>query len=492
MPVFAFGYQMDRVFASIFFLSVFFWGCGGGEETTRIQKKRSHPRDTMASGSEPEKAARDRTAGEKNKDGKLGDARPNFVLVLLDTLRPDYLGFYGFEYETAPFLAKLSAKSTVFENAFSTSSWTAPATASLFASLYPPQHGVVQGFRAHRGQVSRVKTQKDVELLLNTIPADSPTIPELFKRAGYRTFGFTTNINIGKEMGFSRGFDRFEKHVKAPAKMVYEKMQEWREDIVKETPFFLYLHLNDVHAPYVQHQSYYKRAKTRKGEAAARYRSEIGYLDEYLGKIWSIPGLSDNTIYIFVSDHGEEFWDHGSLGHGPTLYHELQHILFMVYGPDQGIVPARVLENVSLVDVLPTLVDLIQVDNVSENEGISLSPLLLNTKEKGALKERLKKRCLFGHRMYSSRRKLPLWSITCEKWKLIDWFGDRKKLFNHKTDLGEYYDVSSERVKMVERLLDRLQAFKTRMERNRRDTKKQEISLDEGLIDGLRALGYVE
>ena len=133
--------------------------------------------------------------------------RPNVVVILLDTLRPDYLGFYGYEKEMAPFLAQLANESVVFERAFSTSSWTAPSTSSLFTSLYPPQHGVVEGFLMHQ-LLTKAREEKAMETIaLNRLPSGRPTLPELFKSMGYGTFGLATNVNIGQEMGFNRGFD---------------------------------------------------------------------------------------------------------------------------------------------------------------------------------------------------------------------------------------------------------------------------------------------
>lgn len=428
----------------------------------------------------------------KGSGARLSKSRPNVVIVLLDTLRPDYLGFQGFEEETAPFLAKLAQESTVFKNALSTSSWTTPSVSSLFTSLYPPQHGVVQGFRLHRENMSKLKTQGKATIQLNSLPEDRSTLSERFRKLGYRTYGLAANINIGKEVGFDRGFDRFEKRVKAPAEFFYKKVIEWKDDILGTEPFFLYLHFNDPHAPYLRRKPYYKAATNKKDDVTARYRSEIGYVDNYIRKIWSIPGIADDTLLVFVSDHGEEFWDHGGTGHGPTLYWELNHILFMIHGPELGITAQRIEENVSLLDVLPTLMDLIAGQRVEDAEGISLKAILTGDAEADALKKRLQERCLFAYRMYSSRRKLALWSVTCGNWKLIDWFGDRRKLFDHKTDPGEYYNLSSERLKMTEQLTERIQTFKNRMEIGEKVSEQTEITMDEGLVQKLRSLGYVD
>jgi arylsulfatase A-like enzyme len=449
----------------------------------------------------PKRASSKRAEKEKSQKALVSDGaraparsskRPNVIVILLDTLRPDYLGLYGAESEVAPFLAEIAGKSVVFENALSTSSWTAPSVASLFTSLYPTQHSVVQGFRAHRKIISKLNEEGSAELMVNHMPPDLATLPELFKAAGYRTFGLAANINIGDEIGFSRGFDRFEKHVRAPAEELYNKVAEWREEIVKQRPFFLYLHFNDAHIPYHIRNPYFKPAKSRKDDAAARYRSEIGYLDAYLKKTWQLSGLAENSVLVVLSDHGEEFWDHGSTQHGPTLYSELQYVVMMMYGPEHGIPAQRIKVNVSLVDVLPTLADLIGKPLAERREGVPLTPLFSSDDKGDALRKRLQDRCLFAHRMYSSSRKLALWSITWNNWKLIDWWGDRRKLFDHKTDRGEYHDLYLKRPKIAEKLYSRLSTFKERMERGQETTDQNEIDLDEDLLTKLKALGYVE
>ena len=457
---------------------------------TAAPGKRKASPQSKAQSEDESTAAHVKNETQKNEKGF--SKRPNVVVVLLDTLRPDYLGFMGNAYETAPFLAELAAKSAVFEKALSTSSWTAPSVASLFTGVYPPQHTVVQGFRAHRGMIAKMKQAGDAELIVNHIPSDLMTLPEMFEKVGYRTFGLTANINIGKEIGFSRGFERFEKHVKAPAENLYDILVGWREDIVQQLPFFLYLHFNDPHTPYHQRMPYFKPAESRKEDTAARYRSEIGYVDQILRKAHHLPGLSENTVWVFVSDHGEEFWDHGSTEHGPTLYGELQHVLMMIHGPSQGIRPGRLKENTSLIDILPTLAALIDAPLEKAREGVSLLPLLRGVDDGHPITKRLKDRCLFGHRMYSSRRKLAVWSVTCGRFKLIDWWGDRRKLFDHSTDRGEYYDLVPKRPKTAEELYSRLDRFRARMDSGEATTEQNEIALDKTLLEKLRRMGYVE
>jgi arylsulfatase A-like enzyme len=417
---------------------------------------------------------------------------PNVVVVLLDTLRPDYLEVYGFDHDTAPFLKQMAQSSVVFENAFSASSWTAPSTASIFTGLYPPEHTVVQGFRAHRGMIAELRKEGHAEMEINHMPTGLKTLPEIFKQAGYRTYGLASNINIGNAIGFNRGFDRFKKDVNAPAESLFEKVSEWRDEIVRSQPFFLYLHFNDTHFPYHKRLPFYHPSTDPKSDARSRYRSEISYLDTYLKKIWHLPGIRRNTVLVVLSDHGEEFWEHGGIKHGPTLYVELNHVVMMIHGPSVRLKPMRVAENVSQVDMVPTLAAIIGAKYDVEREGISLLPLMSGDDSAQKQRKRLHDRCLFAHRMLSMTKDVAAWSVTCGPLKLIDWRGERRMLFDHRTDPGEHHDISSERPQTVDQLFERLRTFKKRMSRRERVTATTEVALDEDLLIRLEALGYVE
>ena len=152
-------------------------------------------------------------------------APPNVVLIVIDTLRADRLPFHGYGSNTAPFLSRLAAQGVVFENAHSTSAWTAPAMASMFTSLYPFQHHVVSGLDA------TLKLQRSgATIELNCIPDELETLPEAMKRAGYATFGIASNFNLGDAMGFSSGFDTYA-HLRTSqtAGIVNSKLFEWEQ-----------------------------------------------------------------------------------------------------------------------------------------------------------------------------------------------------------------------------------------------------------------------
>ena len=417
--------------------------------------------------------------------------RPNVVVILLDTLRPDYLGFYGYEKEMAPFLAGLANESVVFERAFSTSSWTAPSTSSLFTSLYPPQHGVVEGFMMHHVRtISREREGKET-IALNRLPSDRALLPEIFQSMGYRTFGVATNINIGEEIGFSRGFDRFEQIRKASASEVLDRVEEWKQDILSSDPFFLYLHLNDVHVPYNARQPYYEKQEGKLADRRARYLSELGYIDAYIRKMYETLGLGQDTVLVLLSDHGEEFRDHGGMEHRARLFVELNRVLMMFHAPAWGVEPRRITAtNVSLLDVLPTLMDLVGGELVGDEEGISLVPLLRKSDGSQELAETLRRRTLFAHRVGSGEPQAELWAATHRYWKLIEQPDGKRELYDHRSDPGEKRNVYR-RYREVpgERLVAALQKFKER--KAREEPEAIEVEVDDELRETLKSLGYV-
>lgn len=433
--------------------------------------------------------------------GERRGYKPNVVVILIDTLRPDYLGFYGYKKETATFLAKVAENSAVFLRAFATSSWTAPSTASLFTSKYPHQHTVIEGFFANKLRIEELRREGKAGLSLNRLPKDLPTLPEIFKSMGYATFGMATNINIGGEIGFNRGFDRFERLSGAPASVIYERMFEWKERITKSKPFFLYLHPNDVHSPYNKRQPYYEKQDDPREERRARYHSEIGYVDAYLGKIYEMLNLAENTIFVVVSDHGEEFWEHGSIGHDAKMYRELTQILLIFHSPLLKLKPQRIDVNVSLVDVLPTLVDLVSYKSLQRAEGVSLAPLLKTGALAKTLIKQLRNRPLFAHRIVdaiSSPRshwsetmtERQLWAVIYQHWNLIERYDSQNELFDHRYDLEEKYNVILKHPELTSQLLTRLKKFKNRGQR--KDAEKVPVELDENLLETLKSLGYVE
>ena len=428
-------------------------------------------------------------AGCSSGEGAAQRDPPNVVVITIDTLRYDRLPFGGNERETAPFLAELASRGTVFDRAFSTSSWTAPATASLFTGLYPTRHGVVLGFFAHflrqgGGQGGMEK------MLLAQLPANRPTLPELFQEAGYGTFGLATNLNIGKEFGFDRGFDRFERLDDLPATVVLERLIDWKPEISASEPFFLYLHLNDVHSPYVEHEPWYDPSGDELSRSISAYDSEISFLDGVLRRIHEELELDENTLLVVVSDHGEEFMDHGATDHKFTLFRELTQVLFLVHGPGLGIPAQRIDANVGLIDVLPTVAELAGLQSVQDCNGRSLVPLF----DEGASTEDfltgLHERPVFAHRFTRHGGiDQEIWTVKIGRWKLYEHL-TKRWLFDLEDDRREQRPIDpAEKPKIAARLTAQLEKFKALG--TDVHGSGTEIEIDPLLREKLEALGYV-
>lgn len=413
--------------------------------------------------------------------------RPNVVLVVLDTLRADHLSFYGYGRETASYLARLAAGGTVFERAFSTSSWTAPATASLMTALYPTHHGIVSGFLMQGIESAQADADSTIEL--RRLPEDAPLLAEVLAEHGYATFGLATNVNIGREIGFDRGFDRFERYEGRPAVKVHKRLLEWREEIARAKPAFVYLHLNDVHYPYQRRERWFEPGTGEVGERVALYDSEIGFVDDVLERIHGTLGLGDDTLIVVVADHGEEFQDHGGWYHHTSLHQELNHVPMIVHAPGLGVPAERIGLNVGLVDVAPTILELVGVAPPAGIDGVSLAPLLragAGEGEREGLRRQLEDRTLLAHRRGPDA---DLWSVVRERWKLI--VGpEGDELYDLYADPRERDDLAASHPELVQRL--RVELERLRAGGIRSDAALEEVPLPSELVDHLRAIGYAK
>lgn len=435
------------------------------------------------------------------KDSAVDDGRPNVVLITLDTFRPDHLQSYGYAQATGPFLDRLVAGGTVFRQAYSTSTWTAPSTSSLFTGLYPARHGVVEGFLANKKRSTAIEDLVGSRLVLNRLPTDVPTLPELLQRAGYRTLGVASNINIGKEIGFDRGFDRFRKMQDIDAEKLAVQVQSWlaEPDMPPTEPHFLYFHFNDVHEPYVPRPEWFQEPETEAdgdpeiARLVAAYNSEISYLDQVLEKLYRDLGWQDNTLLILVSDHGEEFGEHGRVGHQFSVYHELMRTLMVFSGADLGIPAAEVDMHVSLIDILPTVLDLLQLPAADSPDGLSLAPWLGSEAPSVAEQRLFRKRTLFAHRQRyrvgQGKEREHLWAAVRGQWKVIE-NSRRVRLFH----LGKDPEENRNRARFQEALLSDLQqeldAFKAQGIRT--PDEQTEVELDAETLETLRSLGYIQ
>jgi len=409
---------------------------------------------------------------------------PNVIVVVIDTLRLDELPLYGGDPQNAPFISQLAEEGVVFENAWSTSSWTAPATASIFTSQHPNEHGVTAGIQL-KSDIKR----RGMKVDLNRIPEELQTLPEFMKSEGYATFAVSDNINVDAAIGFAAGFDHFhymKGFFQSGAVLLNEKMLSWRDEILGAERFFLYFHYMDPHEPYVRHEEWMDADAPPPSNAMmdrAAYRSEIRNVDEALRRIFAALEIGDDTIVILTADHGQEFMDHGHTGHKWTLYSELTHVPLVLRVGANG-PRGRTRANVSHVDILPTLRELLGAPPAAQDRGVSLL---------AALDEKVRgERKLFAMRTDTfSKEPREMRAIIRGKYKLIvNQDNGRKKLFDLDLDPGETKNLAGANSGLCEELLQLLD------EQNERALRVgaaefTERHLDAQAVRQLETLGYV-
>ncbi len=333
--------------------------------------------------------------GERRPDetGAALRATRGYILISLDTLSAGHLGAYGSRRPTSPFFDALARRGTLFENAFVQYPSTLVSHMSIFTGLYPQQHGVYPpSFRLS--------------------PAIE-TLPERFSRAGFRTAGHTEGGFVGRFYGFARGFDEFTdprvKHTTDIEKTL-EKGLAFLRGLGADDRFFLFLHTYSIHDPYQPPEPYASLfwpgeppgpgAKLPIGQVnaglvsveareidyfEALYDGGIRYADEVLAGFFEELGglgLEQETTIVVTSDHGEEFMEHGRVGH-TQLYPETVHVPMLVLHPDQP-GERRVREPVQSIDIAPTLLEIAGIAPLDAAAGRSLVPLIRGARQPSA------------------------------------------------------------------------------------------------------------
>jgi arylsulfatase A-like enzyme len=209
-------------------------------------------------------------------------------------------------------------------------------------------------------------------------------------------------------------------------------------------------------------------------------------VDQHIEELYRLFGWDRNTLVVITSDHGEELWDHGFMGHGFSLYREVIHVPLMFYYPQGGFKNRRIKNNVSLIDVLPTLREFIGMPEDKHLEGISLLPFLV--KDRSDIPDRF----LFGHLVdFSfSDDSVAAESTIYGKWHFIKDFSGNWHLFNLKLDPREKYNQRENDFGMARQLSARYRMFKTRSRKFKQDSAV--YTLDEKQLERLKTLGYVK
>jgi arylsulfatase A-like enzyme len=321
---------------------------------------------------------------EKSEEGAAGwgglrigqfERKPdekNLVLISLDTCRTKSLSKNGNTRPTSPFLDQLAKSSVDFLQASSPSSWTLPAHMSLFTGRYPSWHTMTYNRDSH----------------FHELPLEIPLLTNHLREKGYLGVAFTGGAKLASSFGYYRGFDWYQENLNTDADAVinFSDAIKWIKKNRKKK-FYLFLHTYEIHTPYT-HPIFLENNYSEGESALALYEGDINFTDAWLTRFMKIMDeldLSKKTVFIITSDHGEEFEERG-LGlyyqHGHTLKDELIKIPLLIYAPN-FLRPQKVDKyQISLVDVMPTVFDLIgaPLDATSQNSiaGKNLSQYVLN------------------------------------------------------------------------------------------------------------------
>jgi arylsulfatase A-like enzyme len=424
------------------------------------------------------------------------ELRPNLVLIIVDTLRKDRLGTYGYGRSTSPHLDALAATSVRYDSWFSPSSWTTPAVGALLTSLYPSRLQI------------RTEGSKLQEHFI--------TLPEILRAHGYRTGAVISNTLMSGRWGFDQGFEYFDDSLAVEDKRGITSPSVTDKALTflngrDERPWFLLLHYFDPHADYMGHdeisegdqlplRSYHGRLEPGVGIPVMRrmrlegrfgpedlrfvsdlYDGEIGFTDRYLARVLDrlrSLGLFNDTLIVFTADHGEEFLDHGNFGHVRTLFDELIRVPMLIKLPGQT--EGRVSQELAgHVDLLPTILEILGIELDHEISGVSVLSRERSAEEGG--------RPVFSE---TDRRK-HLRAVISGEFKLVfDVQADRYQLFDLAKDPKESRDVQREHQATAAKMRGQLHSWMRNEEANA--AARVDVEMTETEKERLRSLGYLQ
>lgn len=408
------------------------------------------------------------------------------VLIFEDAMRKDLLPAYGNKFTQTPNLDKVTKTGVVFDNAYSPSNWTFPSFSSNFTSLAFTKTGA---------------TRKNT--IMN---AGIPTISEILGQNGWDTASITGNVLSGVRTGVARGFTHvFELYHLLPNQYLFPVedyfvfLDKYLYDLPAQRDSFIVLHLMDTHTPFINHpeflekhiQTYPEIIKTmpwlasyptEAAEIIPLLYSEVDYFDAMLAKIIEIIGKYrdlDNTIFILLSDHGQEIYEHGSFGHGGKLYEESVHIPLIVWGG--GVIPMRSKQFVSSIDLMPTILDLAGIDSPVGIEGKSFAPKLNGD-------ESSQTRPIFTSMV---RGDFSLKSVIFTPWKVI-YSNSKPELFNLIEDPREQENLQKTNTIAFGFMRGILKKWWCDIHSQGVSADNTPLNLSASEIEALKGLGYIQ
>lgn len=425
----------------------------------------------------------------------------NVILIVSDATRADHLSCYGYRLETTPNIDQFAREGIRFENPVAQGSHTIVATPAILASVYPTIHGLTH-YRA--------------------VLSDSITlISELLKKAGYRTFGISTNPHVTEGNGFAQGFDYYESDrgwQNTDAEVVNQKFLRILDEY-QTKKFLAFLFYIDPHTPYDPPEVYLSKFHANVGvkitdwaqekllamdeaerrDIVARYDGELNYFDAEFRKLMNElkeRGVYDRSLIIYTSDHGEGFWDHNKVGHGNSLYEELLRVPLIVRFPVMVKFPrfqmgGKVLTQPGRqIDILPTILDLLGIKPQGLIFGTSLLPLISGKRESlQELEYVISEEILQQPELHNIR------SIRSGAWKYIitqDFEKNefKRELYNLSEDPAETVNRFEKEPSLGMQLQQRLFTELSNLEKLK--TEPKVYVPDKQVLERLKALGYIK
>ena len=461
--------------------------------------------------------------------GAGADPPQGVILIIGDTLRRDHLDLYGYGRPTAPVLSRMAGEGVFFQDTQSQASWTKVSVPSILTSLYPTTHGITQ--------------------IPDRMPASAVTIAEAYRQAGYATWATSSVAFSGQMSNLHQGVEVLHESASVrdegikTARPFSDRLLSWLEEH-REVPFFVFLHVMDPHSPFEPRPPYnnlwadptmkevYQREMDRarefmpeglmkvqgmptRGEMEQAdidiepylsheydwYDGSIRGMDAEIGRLMEKLdqlGLAERTLVAFISDHGEEFLEHGRHWHGNSVYGEMTNVPLILHWPAHLTAGKVVEETVQSIDLMPTLLELSLLSPPETAQGQSLVPLLGEGfpepwQSRPAFSERVRQ----GTRSDDDDTQVDSLAIVTDGWKLIhnvkkpDDFPEYE-LFDHHNDPLNLQDVAQENPEVVERLSRQLdewheQALAARLPSDEEATGS--MSVEE--LERLRSLGYI-
>jgi arylsulfatase A-like enzyme len=428
-------------------------------------------------------------------------AGPDVIVLLIDALRADHLGAYGYGRDTSPNIDEFAGDAVLFEQAISASGFTKTSIASLFTGIDPHSHGVFRGNRA----------DTPTRITSDVLAPDFETVAEAMTDHGLFSVAWVMNPQLQDFMGFDQGFAPYNQDA-GRFYQIRNGFLSWLSRIGRFGQFFAYLHVLDLHDPYHppdefngmfgEHADLFSDVdlsapgawsrlirEIRDGEREvsdleveqlrADYDAVIRSVDVQVGILLDAlraKGTYDDAIIVITSDHGDGFMEHGFISHSTTPYDELVRIPLLIKLPDSKHAGRRISEQVRAVDLAPTLLELVGAPEMKGVDGRSLLPLVRDSSEA-------------DHPSHAFVEETGATGIRTESWKALYFlFEGNWEIYDLRADPLEQNDLSDDPPEEVQEL--QLLVLQAVEERSRREAGT--VPLDEETVEALRSLGYIE